>query len=295
MDFDRAEMERREILMEDWRKRECDLFFRVPFRDGAGWVLICLLLEHQSSPDPRIPLRTLVYAVSWWEREWKEWETAHDFRVPLRLTPVLPIVFYTGNTPWNASRELADLFPEIPELRAFVPQWPMLFWDLSTQDPSVLLSSASAWLRALAVVRTEEEDLATFEEAFREVCKGLDQLRGTEKMRALDLLWFVLSWATRRRPRREQQHLREILKQSVSEPQTREEVERMGSKLGLRWEDEIALRTMRRTLRVFLEGRFSTIPDDLVRQIEACQDEERLLAAIRQAGSITSLSEFRLD
>src|SRR3954465_347152 len=65
LDFSRVEYEPREFLMEDWRKRECDLFVRVPFRpdSGPGHVLVCVLVEHQSSPDPRLPLRTLVYAV----------------------------------------------------------------------------------------------------------------------------------------------------------------------------------------------------------------------------------------
>src|SRR5438477_945194 len=144
MDFDHIEIEPREFLMEDWRKRECDLFFRVPYRtdDGTATILICILVEQQSSPDPRMPLRTLVYSVLFWEREWKAWEDRHDYRQPLRLTPILPIVFYTGSTPWNASREMADLFVGPQELRPFAPQWPMLFWDLSTQDPAALLSSA---------------------------------------------------------------------------------------------------------------------------------------------------------
>src|SRR5437762_1560441 len=73
LDFTRAQYEPREFLMEDWRKRECDLFVRVPFRTGQGQgeLLICILVEHQSSPDPRMPLRTLVYSVNYWEREWK--------------------------------------------------------------------------------------------------------------------------------------------------------------------------------------------------------------------------------
>ncbi len=301
MDFSRLQPEPREFLMEDWRKRECDLFFRVPYRTGDkdGFILICLLLEHQSSPDPRMPLRTLVYAVSYWEREWKEWEDRHDFRTPLVLTPVLPIVFYTGNTPWNASRQLVDLFPDLPELRAFVPQWPMLFWDLSAQDPNVLLSSASAWLQALAVVRTEEEELATFEAAFQRVCEGLDRLQSNEKMRALDLLWFVLSWVLRRRPSRDHQRLQAVLKASVAGPGAQEEVERMGSKLGKTLEEEVAersrLQAKREILRIQLEDRFSPLPEALLNQIETCQDEERLTAWARQVPRINSLADLQLE
>jgi hypothetical protein len=43
--------------MEDWGNRESDLLFRIPFRSPAAEtpVLVCILLEHQSAPDPRMP------------------------------------------------------------------------------------------------------------------------------------------------------------------------------------------------------------------------------------------------
>src|SRR5207244_4051814 len=54
--FERAELVDREFPLDDWRRRESDLLFRVPFRDGDTELetLICLLLEHQSKPDLRI-------------------------------------------------------------------------------------------------------------------------------------------------------------------------------------------------------------------------------------------------
>ena len=76
LDFERAELLDREFLLDDWRQRESDLLFRIPYRDGDTVLeaLICLLLEHQSQPDARMPLRLLLYAVLYWEREWKNWE-----------------------------------------------------------------------------------------------------------------------------------------------------------------------------------------------------------------------------
>ena len=74
--FERAELLDREFPLDDWRRRESDLLFRIPYRDGDTVLeaLICLLLEHQSQPDARMPLRLLLYAVLYWEREWKNWE-----------------------------------------------------------------------------------------------------------------------------------------------------------------------------------------------------------------------------
>src|SRR5437763_15950595 len=66
-DFARVEDAGREFVLEDWRRRENDLLFRLPFRTATGetesWALVCLLIEHQSEPDPVMPLRVLLYAV----------------------------------------------------------------------------------------------------------------------------------------------------------------------------------------------------------------------------------------
>jgi hypothetical protein len=147
-------------LLEDWRRRESDLLFRVPFRtpEPAPPALVCVLVEHQSVPDPPMPLRMLLYAVLYWEREWKAWEAAHPRGQPLELTPVLPVVFHTGTEPWRTNRELAELFVGPPELRPVAPHWPLLFWELAEHSTASLLASSSAWLRCMAVIRAEADD-----------------------------------------------------------------------------------------------------------------------------------------
>ena len=102
------------FITADWRRRESDLLFRLPFLPQANGeplppVLVCLLLEHQTAPDPAMPLRILLYAALFWEREWKAWEGEHPLDSPLRLTPILPIVFHTGTQRWRTYRTLAEL------------------------------------------------------------------------------------------------------------------------------------------------------------------------------------------
>ena len=57
-DYNRVERLPRDFLLEDWRGRESDLLFRIPYRtaEGEQWVLVCVLIEHQSTADPRMPL-----------------------------------------------------------------------------------------------------------------------------------------------------------------------------------------------------------------------------------------------
>src|SRR5438874_1925582 len=71
LDFTRAERVNRSFIPADFQKRESDLIFSVPWRGGEGrraldvWVYV--LLEHQSRPDPLMPLRLLVCMVQLWE------------------------------------------------------------------------------------------------------------------------------------------------------------------------------------------------------------------------------------
>jgi hypothetical protein len=65
---------RREVVSvvpaDDWRHRDADAGPH-PLLGQEG-RFVCILIEHQSVPDPVMPLR-LVYAVLFWERQWREW------------------------------------------------------------------------------------------------------------------------------------------------------------------------------------------------------------------------------
>src|SRR5947209_8130916 len=110
-DCDRARLLDREFPMEDWRRREADLPFEVPYRAAGSdlLTLVCLLLEHQSDTDPIVPLRLLYFAVGYWDRQWQEWARTPRPRPPFRLRPVLPLVLYTADLPWGSNRTLLDL------------------------------------------------------------------------------------------------------------------------------------------------------------------------------------------
>jgi hypothetical protein len=68
-----------------------------------------LLVEHQSKADPAMPLRTLLEATLHWTEQWRAWQDGHAKGEPLRLSPLLAIVFHTGEEAWRSHRRLADL------------------------------------------------------------------------------------------------------------------------------------------------------------------------------------------
>src|SRR2546421_6612805 len=84
-DCDRARLLDREFPLDDWRHREADLPFEIPYRAGAAELraLVVVLLEHQSDTDPLLPLRLLYFAVTYWDRQWPQWEQLARPRPPL--------------------------------------------------------------------------------------------------------------------------------------------------------------------------------------------------------------------
>jgi predicted transposase YdaD len=150
LDFDRAERVNRSFIPEDLHKQEADLLYRVPFRKVKGEVWIYVLVENQSKPDRTMGLRILSYMVQLWELQRRGFE---DAKLPVskwKLSPVLPIVFYSGKRRWRSAIRLTELM-DLPELLApFVPQFETLLLPLQELPPQQLTKTALASaLRAL--------------------------------------------------------------------------------------------------------------------------------------------------
>ena len=107
-----------------------DLLFSV--RIGTREILLYLLFEHQSTPDPAMPLRTLGYMTEILTQHHK----THGFPLP----PVLSMVLHQGPDCWHISTAFEDLF-ELPEelaadLLPFLPKFHHALLDLTRFDPA---------------------------------------------------------------------------------------------------------------------------------------------------------------
>jgi hypothetical protein len=288
-------------LLDDWRERENDLLVRLPFQDepAGRQVLVCVLVEHQSTVDQAMPLRLLVYAVLFWEQEWKEWTDHHQRGQPLRLTPVLPVVLHTGQELWDTSRRLSDLF-DAPEVwQAWLPSWQMPLWDLGEHAVKDLLASQESLWQALAVVRAEQTSTEEFLSVFRTVLNLLEPLAAESKVTWHQLVKMVLYWAHYRRPRREHAVLTEAARTSVREAQLQEEVQTMSELLEKNYEQEVYERGLtkgkaegmaqgyRESLEEMLRQRFTEV-SEAVRQRIASADVNQLKTALSRVNRISS-------
>jgi hypothetical protein len=60
-------------------------------------------------------MRLLYFAMVYWDQQWRAWEERPTPKPPFRLNPVLPVVVYTGASPWGSNRTLADLLGELKD------------------------------------------------------------------------------------------------------------------------------------------------------------------------------------
>ena len=301
-DCERARLIDREFPMEDWRSREADLPFEIPYRtaEEERLALVCVLIEHQSDTDPLMPLRSLYFGVGYWDRQWKAWAALEPPRPPLRLSPVLPIVLYTGPTPWGSNRTMADLLTEPQAFHVFAPVWEPLFWNLAEHSPQQLLNSGAAWLELMSVMRVERADAVEFQAVFAEAAQRLAALQGREEVRWSDFLRIVLTYASWRRPPAEGDTLTKIAMEA--NPTRKEEVRQMAQTIAealieegrAEGRAEGELGTQRENLRRLLLRKFQQLPDTILQRIETCADVEKLKAAIDRVLDMKSLNEFDL-
>jgi predicted transposase/invertase (TIGR01784 family) len=118
------------FIKSNLQKLHSDLLFS--FRIGERETMLYLLFEHQSTPDPAMPLRLLGYLTEIFTRHHQD----HGFPLP----PVLPFVFHQGPQTWHLSTQFESLF-ELPEdlaasLLPFLPRFQHALLDLTRCDPA---------------------------------------------------------------------------------------------------------------------------------------------------------------
>jgi hypothetical protein len=181
-----------------------DLLFSARLRT-SDTALIYLLLEHQSTGDPAMPLRGLSYQVRIWERSRKEQPQAW---LPL----VIAVVVSHAPDGWTTSRSLEDMLDPavtaLPRLAALAPRSSLLIEDLTyrsdadlearslaafqklalwllrdARDPVRLLDSFGTWSSAMVELLTEPDGFASFATLTRYMFRVVDPVH-REALRA---------------------------------------------------------------------------------------------------------------
>ncbi len=188
-------------------QRHADVLFQVEIAGRPA--LLYVLLEHQSKPDPLMPLRVLGYAVRVMEQHLRK--QPGPKRVPL----VLPIVVHHGARGWTEARTFAEVLDAPAELLAslgpYLPSFELLIDDLAAIPEAELrrrqmTSLGTLTLLALQRLRGTSDVIAELRRLLDLAEKVLDAPRGTDAFAAV--LSYILEVTNVARP-----ELRELVRQ----------------------------------------------------------------------------------
>src|SRR5918992_5357471 len=143
IDFDSGERVSASFVSHKHQNRESDVIWKFRRNDGKEPVYVYILMEFQSRPDPSMPVRLMSYESLFYQSLLAGLPTATWNKLP----PVIPLVVYNGEEPWNVATDLGSLIGDLdPSAEIYKPQLRYRLVDESTysrKDLEALNSSVA--------------------------------------------------------------------------------------------------------------------------------------------------------
>ena len=161
----------RSYVSERLRERESDVVWRVRYEDQ--WLYVYILIEFQTTVDPYMALRLLVYVGLLYQ----DLGRSEGLGAGQKLPPVVPIVLYNGERPWAAPCQMSELVQQLPGgLQRYVPRLEYLLLEERRYGEEQLrgMRNVAAALFRLENSR-EPSDAAAVIEALAEWLSGPEQ------------------------------------------------------------------------------------------------------------------------
>jgi predicted transposase/invertase (TIGR01784 family) len=304
LDFSTLEKVPGSYVTPDLSSRESDVVWRI--RWGPDSLLyIYLLIEFQSTVDPFMALRMMVYLGLLCQDLVKRQDLTRSGKLP----PVLPLVLYNGHAPWSAAQEVAELIEEIPDgLERYQPR---LRYCLL--DEMRMVDSELEPLRNLVAALFRLEKSRDPEDLQRILTPLIEWLRlpGLEELRRAFAVYVVKALLPARVPGIEipevadLQEVKSMLAENVKEwthqwkqegiEAGRQEGLKEGLREGLKEGQEDALAKARGVLLRDLEERFGPLPVAVQATVDAIASIEDLTDFVFRAGAASSLTDLTAD
>ncbi len=151
LDVSKPEIVKDSFVDEELRQHFSDLLYRVKLKRG-GDAYVCVLFEHNSSPDRWVAFQVLRYEVRFWETERRKGVE----RLPL----IFPLVFYHGKERWNVPRNFSALFDidDLSEIRKYIPDFEHHLHDVSVYSEGQLKGTLllRVWLLLLKHIFSDD-------------------------------------------------------------------------------------------------------------------------------------------
>lgn len=205
IDFSTLTLEAGNFVDEALRERHADILYSAAL--AGHKVMIYVLLEHQSSDDPWMSLRLLMYMVRVWE------SLLRAEPRPQRLPAILPVVLHHSEKGWRSSTHFGALI-DLPEgapaaVWAHVPDFRFALDDLAATSAEALNRRAvsactritlsalqqtrtvmdvaelvGGWVKTLLELRGEPDGAR----ALRLVFRYIAEVRGLDDRKIIDIL-----------------------------------------------------------------------------------------------------------
>ena len=309
LDFGRVTQVNRSFITDELRTQESDMIFRIPFRDPTGTceeVIIYLLIEHQSTVDPDMGVRLLSYMTQIWMEERRQWREEKRPRRERRLTPIVPIVFYTGTGEWTAPLSVSALM-DIPEvLERFVPTFDTLLLDVNATDPEHLTQTGDplGWL--LTILRHEKSETPVIRQALLDILQGLADSQHDSLDKYNRAIVYLLLFILHRRDAKDHEDLLRILVEDHTQNQEivdmAESIIQISEQRGLKQGEQRGLKQGRQqgeihakqeSLLKLLRHRFPSVPDAVITRVRSLRSPVELDALFDKGLTAKSLEELQ--
>ncbi len=182
LDYTTLEKVSGSYITDDLRDREDDLIWRV--RHQGEWLYVYLLLEFQSTVDPWMALRIMVYTGLLYQDLIKSGEVKAGQKLP----SIFPLVLYNGRNRWTAARDVSELI-ENPSgsLQRYHPAQRYFLLEENALDAAAL---ADAENTVTNIIRLETS--AQPEDVRRAVSGLLQRLKGPDyaNLRRAFVVWI---------------------------------------------------------------------------------------------------------
>jgi len=132
LEWESLKVESSSFVDAELRPRHSDILYSIGLRGSERTISIYTVLEHQSTPDPTMAARLLIYVGRLYERYLSE----HDKTKTIPL--VIPLLLYQGPTGWTLPRRLSKMLDVPPELLDVFPPPIELVFEVDDLSESVL-------------------------------------------------------------------------------------------------------------------------------------------------------------
>jgi len=303
IDLDRMRLVSGTFITSEYRHRASDVVLVAPYQGAPASrrrLMIIILIEHQSEPDPLMPLRMVDYVTQIFRRQERRWRARHGrSRAGFRLTPVLPVVFHTGTRSWKQVGTLPDLVRAGERYRRFTPVMECLFVNLPAIPARTLERHGGFLGWVLHLVQARRSRPAVFSRLLDRVVQRVKSMPEQDRERGEQLLSFMYNFVYLERDEAEKRRLLARIEAAAWSEDHRRELKRMGKTIAeaLREEGhaEGFVESARSTLLRLLRKRFGAVPQAIADRIEGTFDLEQLTTWLDRFVTAESLEEMEIE